>query len=123
MVCDIIEASWAATGEVPCDRMPVITMSPRVRRVANILREFLFERVYIPLGRMEESQRAREVLHLLYRHFCQNPQEIPGDYWIRGEDVERVVVDYIAGMTDNFALRTAERIRPGITRGAFLWRV
>src|SRR3989304_10501951 len=52
MVCDVIDQSWPASGLDDGGRPPVITMSPRVREAANMLREFLFQRVY-------EARQAR----------------------------------------------------------------
>jgi len=125
MVWDIVEASWPATGEVglPQGQRPIIMMSPRVRQAMNLLREFMFQRVYNAEGQSQESKKAREVLELLYHHFCQDPSLLPEAYRQREQPVERAVVDYIAGMTDNYAISVAERIRPGITQGVFGWRV
>jgi dGTPase len=105
MVCDIVDQSWSATGLVP-GQAPIIAMSPEMLRVANGLRGFLFENVYDVQTAREETDRAREVLRFLYRHFIDNPDMLPSD-WSSEDDMERRVVDYIAGMTDNFALRIA----------------
>lgn len=109
LVLDVVERSWSATGE-SADKAPAITMSPEVRAVANILLEFLFERVYHVRAAKEETERAREVLRLLYRYFSENPQRLPGEFLSRSDSVERAVIDYIAGMTDQYALRLAEGI-------------
>ncbi|MFQ5859962.1 MAG: deoxyguanosinetriphosphate triphosphohydrolase [Dehalococcoidia bacterium] len=123
MVWDIVEASWPASGavELAKGQRPSITMSPTLRQVTNTLREFLFQRVYLPAGEGAAGQRAREVVHLLYRHLCQHPEQVPPEFFRPGETAERAVVDYLAGMTDNFALRTAEGIQPGISQGVFQW--
>ena len=124
LVTDIVEASWVCTGLVEGDnRRPTITMSPRVRRAMNLLREYLFARVYLPEGESEQSQRAQEVVAFLYRHFTAHPEEVPEEYWIREEPPERMAVDYIAGMTDQYALRMAGRLCPGISGEAFSGRV
>ena len=116
LVTDIVESSWAASGEasLPSGRRPTISMAPKIRGAVNILREFLFQKVYLPAGQGEDGRCAREVVGLLYSHYCQNPEEIPPEYSLRGEIKERAVVDYIAGMTDRYALLKAEKIRPGI---------
>ena len=110
MVTDIVAASWAATGENGLDAHPATRMSDGMRETVNVLREFMFERVYMPEDQGEEGNAAREIVRLLYRHFDDNRSTIPGEY----HDEEWAVVDYIAGMTDQFAIRTAERIEPGI---------
>ena len=109
LVSDVIESSWAATGAEGEER-PAISMSPQVVAAANSLRQFLFERVY---GRArEEAERAGEVVRLLFQHFLEHPGKLPEEYTLRGDSVERKAVDYIAGMTDNYALRLAEEVSP-----------
>jgi len=109
MVSDIIDNSWAARGY---DRMiidkPTISMSPQILEATNILREFLFERVYNVHSAQEEARRAREVIHLLYNCFKEHEDRLPPEYRAYSDDTERRVVDYIAGMTDQYALRLAE---------------
>ena len=110
MVTDIVTASWAATGENGLGAHPSIRMSDEMRETVNVLRDFMFERFYVPEDQGEEGIAAREIVRLLYRHFDDNRSTIPGEY----HDEERAVVDYIAGMTDQYAIRMAERIEPGI---------
>ncbi len=109
LISDVVEQSWAATGWDK-DKMPGITMSPGVRDAANALREFLFQNVYDVRAAREESQRARGVVRLLYQYFTKNPDKLPEEFLSRGDSVERAVVDYIAGMTDQYALRMAEEV-------------
>ena len=109
MVSDIIDNSWAARGY---DRMiidkPTISMSPQILEATNILREFLFERVYNVHSAQEEARRAREVIYLLYNCFKEHEDRLPPEYRAYSDDTEQRVVDYIAGMTDQYALRLAE---------------
>jgi len=109
LVSDAVESSWAATGAGSQEK-PVINMSPQVVEAANSLRQFLFERVY---GRArEEAERAREVVLVLFQHFMEHPEKLPQEYTLRGGSVERKVVDYTAGMTDNYALRLVDEVSP-----------
>jgi len=109
MVSDIIDSSWAARGY---DRMitdkPTISMSPQILEATNILREFLFERVYNVHSAQEEARRAREVIYLLYNCFKEHEDRLPPEYRAYSDDMEQRVIDYIAGMTDQYALRLAE---------------
>ena len=70
-----------------------------------------------------EGKNARVVVEFLYEYFSKHPDEIPERYFLEGEPLSRVAVDYIAGMTDQFALHTAEGLRPGIASAVFLGRV
>ena len=118
MVSDIVESSWAASGEVslPDGLRPAISMSIEIGEAVNILREFLFHRVYLPASTGEEGDTARRVIDLLYHHYCHNSQEISSEYGLREETPERIAVDYIASMTDYYALRVAENLQPGIAK-------
>ena len=70
----------------------------------------MFERVYMVEDAGEESAAARRIVALLYRYLDDNREVVPPEYG-RGD---RAVVDYLAGMTDHYAIRMAEKIEPGI---------
>jgi len=101
MVSDIIENSW---------EQPAIAMSPEVLTATDTLRKFLFQRVY-NLAR-KEAETGREVMCRLYEYFKTHQEKLPREYHMHSEEAEQGVVDYIAGMTDQFALRLAEEIKP-----------
>ena len=117
MVTDIVESSWAATGErsAPDEERPAICTSPEMRGAVNALREFMFTKVYIPEDSGEEGQAARRVVRLLYRYFNAHRDEIPQEYQARSRCEDQAVADYVSGMTDRFALRVADRIEPGVS--------
>ena len=125
LATDIVTASWPASGLAETGLIgngsvrPAITMGPAAREAMIELREYMFQRIYLPLGETEQSRVAQEVVELLYGHFSENPEEIPPPYFGAGEAPDRAAVDFIAGMTDHYAIRFAERLRPGITRGVF----
>lgn len=112
MVSDIIDSSWAASGydKIEIER-PKITMSPAILDATNVLREFLFQRVYHVKSAEEESKKAREVVCHLYRYFTKHEDGLPPEYFTYSVDTERRVVDYIAGMTDQYALRVAAGLK------------
>ncbi|TMG05694.1 MAG: deoxyguanosinetriphosphate triphosphohydrolase, partial [Chloroflexi bacterium] len=111
LVCDIIENSWAATGETGIPRSEIrIGMSDKVASAANTLREFMFQRVYLWEGRREESEQAKRVISVLYNHFIQHPEGMHTDFGVASDPLWRRVADFVCGMTDQFALATAERL-------------
>jgi len=109
MVSDIIYHSWAARGDgaMPC---PTIGMSPQILEATNSMRDFLFDRVYSLRSAEEEAERAREVIRSLYGYFNNHEDKLPPEYSVYSDEIERRVVDYIAGMTDQYALRLAEEL-------------
>ncbi len=111
MVCDIIDYSWAASGrEAQAQDSPKIGMSPQILEATETLRKFLFDRVYNLHADQKETEKAREVIRLLYRYFNEHEDELPSEYCLHSDETERGVVDYIAGMTDQYALRMAEEL-------------
>ena len=109
MVCDIIDYSWAVRGDI-IKESPTIGMSPQILKASNILLEFLFDRVYNVQAVQKEAEKARRVVQSLYNYFIKHEDRLPLEYRLYSDETERRVVDYIAGMTDQYALRLAEEL-------------
>jgi dGTPase len=89
-----------------------VTMDASTLAVMNQLRDFMFERVYESADLQREQQRAVAIIRRLADHHLEHPDEIPVSY---REDDAAVVVqvsDYVAGMTDRFALALHDRLFP-----------
>ncbi|MCX7911757.1 MAG: deoxyguanosinetriphosphate triphosphohydrolase [Dehalococcoidales bacterium] len=113
MVSDIIITSWDVRTCQRPDRIGekrYIRMSEPVLKAAYIMNEFLFKNVYQPCSNSPQANRAREVLRLLYGYFTTHQDRVPPEFYRPGEPAGRGIVDYIAGMTDQFALRLADEI-------------
>jgi len=110
LICDIVETSWAATGEVRGVAEPVIRLSPRIAAVANELREFMFRRVYYYDTTRREAEEGKQVVMFLFRHFVSNPGGISRDYSLASDPVERRAADFVSGMTDRYAIRLAAEL-------------
>jgi len=76
----------------------------------------MFENVYRPEDVGDEGQCAREIIRLLFHYYSSKKDEIPKEYEVRSESEDQAVVDYISGMTDQFAIRTADSISPGVAK-------
>ena len=111
MVCDIIENSWAATGFGDLKTRPSIKMSNAVLEATNELRNFLFENVYRAQSKEPEAIEARNIVKSLYKYFTIHMDEMPPEYRQLSDETERCVVDYIAGMTDQYATNLSHQIR------------
>ena len=86
-------------------------MSARVAAATDELRDYLFENVYLWEERLAEADRARRVIEFLWYHFLAHPEEVAASGYTRPDDaLARRVADYIAGMTDQFAIATAARL-------------
>ncbi len=87
-----------------------IAMSPEMWDIQTELRIFMFQRVYLGSEAKREELKARKLITDLFQYFMENPDEVretAGERY-RGEDHLQHVVDYIAGMTDRFAIRKYE---------------
>ncbi len=89
-----------------------IMMSDEIREAFTKLRTYMFEHVYTnPVAKGQEQKAERLVEHL-YGYYLKNPNRLPDEYRkmieSMGESPERVVADYVAGMTDKYAVMTYE---------------
>jgi dGTPase len=91
---------------------PVIAMSGVVAEATERLRDFMFERVYLDSLAKTEEQKAMYVIRRLYEYFFEKPNYLPEEYIYLMERYgkEQAVCDYIAGMTDRYAVRTFQDI-------------
>lgn len=80
-------------------------------RLMSELRSFLFARVYTnSLAKTEDAKQTR-VVRSLFDYYCNHPDEMPREFWPDGqENATTKVVDYVAGMTDRFAIKTYETL-------------
>jgi len=70
----------------------------------------MFQRVYLWEGRREEAERAKRVVRFLFQYYLSRPEEIESGFVISSDPPWRRTADYVAGMTDGFALAAAERL-------------
>ncbi len=83
-----------------------VCLSPGVDKALKDLRSFMFERVYRnPVAKGEES-KAKAMLQQLFEYYVKHPEALPEDFQpqLSFDGMERIVCDYIAGMTDNYAV-------------------
>ena len=83
-----------------------IILSPKVDTALKELRSFMFEHVYRnPVAKGQES-KAKDMLRRMFEYYINNPHKLPEDFQpqMSFDGLERTVCDYIAGMTDNYAV-------------------
>ena len=83
-------------------------MSPEIADAMQELRSFLYRNLYTNAVAKSEEKKAQIMLSELYRYYVTHTADLPEDYRKlideRGEPLERVVCDYISGMTDSYAI-------------------
>lgn len=90
----------------------VLGMHPSISTAMNELRDYLFQTVYRnPIAKGEES-KARAMLQALYTYYSKHPEKLPADFipQLDFDGMPRVICDYIAGMTDKYAIAKYEDI-------------
>ena len=101
MVGAVVEASH---------RDGIVKMDDEYLDVMGELRDFMFERVYLRPASEAEKEKAILVIQELVGYFQAHPQEVPDSYTVAEADPLTRAVDYVAGMTDRFALTTHDRL-------------
>ncbi|HEX6130006.1 MAG TPA: HD domain-containing protein [Candidatus Limnocylindria bacterium] len=91
-------------------RVGEVRMDAETLAVMNELRDFMFERVYQSPEQRVRQERAIQILHDLMEHHLANPDQIPDTYRQHGAPAVVQVADYVAGMTDRYALATHQRL-------------
>lgn len=97
LTCDMVQTA-SESGK--------ICLSPQVDKALLDLRSFMFEHVYRnPIAKGEEV-KAQDMLKRLYEYYVNHPEALPEDFQpqLSFDGMERTVCDYIAGMTDNYAV-------------------
>lgn len=99
LVKDIVNSSMGTNS---------ILMSEEIEDAMNALRKFMFENVYIGSTAKIEETKVKGIIEGLFTYFCENAVRLPiqtqETAWKEG--IERAVCDYIAGMSDKFAVYT-----------------
>ena len=87
-----------------------IRLSDEVFRALDAMRDFMFERVYLRDEARSEQDKAISLVRTLFAYYLDHPDEVPQEYHRAPGDLPTRVADYIAGMTDRYALRTYEQL-------------
>jgi dGTPase len=120
MVNDLIGETRARTqGLTSIDQIrgagrPLAAFSPALAGAERQLKQFMYDKLYYHADQIATATRAREVTASLFAAFAADPA-LMGDGWatrlpIQEPDRARHIADYIAGMTDRFAISAYARI-------------
>jgi dGTPase len=113
---DLVASTRALLGQhAPTDAdavrrlPPLVAFSAPMRQASAELKRFLFGALYRHAQVRQSTGRARQVVAELFAAYVQRPAEMPEEHASQPQR-ERAVADYIAGMTDRFALREHQRL-------------
>ncbi len=101
-ITDIYENSYGKNA---------VGMSSEVMNATNELRSFMFEKVY-ELANKSIQERAERMLTQLYEYFTKHTEKLPKPYYrlLERDPAQRVVCDYLSGMTDRYAISVFENV-------------
>ncbi len=102
MVKDVVEASLKSGLEK-------IAMSKEIGKAVTELRDFLYDRVYLNPQARSEIEKAEKIITDLYEYILKNPDDYIKSY-PQGDSLEKRAGDFIAGMTDRYALGLYEKL-------------
>ncbi len=108
-----IAAAGVQTIEDVRNAPPLIAFSDAMKAEAQELKRFLRQNLYQHYQVNRMTSKARRIVTDLFGIFLSGPQLLPPDYQLAGDDVlrqARKVADYIAGMTDRYAMREYRRL-------------
>ncbi len=103
MIVNIIENSLGGNG---------IRMSEDFQEATNRLRKFMFENVYVGSIAKKEEAKAERMVKELFLYLLHHPELLPSDFqqFIPHDGIEQVVLDYVAGMTDRYAVKKFQEV-------------
>jgi dGTPase len=92
-----------------------LAMEPEVLAAMQRFRAFMFERVYLRPEAVRQAHKAVQILRDLVDHFLEHADEMPMSYRHLASPLRTQVIDFVAGMTDRYALRTHDELfRPQV---------
>ena len=90
-----------------------VEMTPEIAEAMRELRTLMFRSVYNNPVAKKEERKARTMLQEMYLYYSRHPEQMSREYQkliVEGENRERVVCDYISGMTDQYAMAKFKEI-------------
>lgn len=92
-----------------CEEMD---MMPEIRQAHDALHAFMYRTIYSGSAAKTEDHKAQELIRRLYAHYQAYPEQMPEEYQALAErfSVDRAVCDYIAGMSDDYAIWDYEKL-------------
>jgi len=112
----LAEARLRSIDDVRRHKKPVIAFSPKMREEATALKRFLSEHMYQHPRVYRVMTKAQRVVRELFTAFMDKPRLLPVEHYGLARDASddagraRVIADYVAGMTDRFALEEHDRL-------------
>jgi len=110
-----------SAAEVRAAGRQLAAFSPAMREHERVLKRFMYDRLYYHEEQMETARRAHEVISRLFAAYHRDPATMPEEWRVSLPESEpqrsRHIADFIAGMTDRFAITQCARIYGSMPEG------
>ena len=83
----------------------IVNFSPEMISKSKNIKSFLYDNVYNHQNLLAKRQNVEIIISNLFKYFYNSPNKLPNDWRFINEPIERVICDYISGMTDRYASR------------------
>jgi dGTPase len=83
----------------------IVSFSPLMNSKSKDIKSFLFDNVYNHQNLLDKRQNVEKIISNLFKYFYNFPNKLPNDWRSINEPIERIICDYISGMTDRYASR------------------
>ncbi|MFW6006454.1 MAG: deoxyguanosinetriphosphate triphosphohydrolase [Bacillota bacterium] len=105
MVKDLVRSSWQKND---------IVRSSEIKNATKLLRNYLFENVYIGSKAKKQENKAKDLLIYLFDYYQKNLNKLPEKFYKRlkknNESKNQIIIDYIAGMSDVYAINKGKEL-------------
>jgi dGTPase len=110
-----------SAAEVRAAGRQLAAFSPAMREHERVLKRFMYDRLYYHEEQMETARRAHDVISRLFAAYHRDPTTMPEEWRVSLPESEpqrsRHIADFIAGMTDRFAITQCARIYGSMPEG------
>ena len=90
--------------------LQMVTMEADVLKAMLDLRQFLYQTVYELSIPQKELLKAKKIISDVYVHVLDHPEEFLSKFRTKGDSIEQMTTDFVAGMTDRYAIRLYEKL-------------
>ena len=88
----------------------IVSFSDQMQKNCNTVKEFLNTYVYNHVNLLDKRNYSKNIVHKLFIYFKHNNNKLPYDWVTQDIEIERLICDYISGMTDRYAINLYKEI-------------
>lgn len=122
---DVLETTWEKIQQLNLKSVEevrhqpiIVSFSEEMKENNRILKKFLYQNLYQHYRVIKMQDKAKRFIQRIFEAYMNEPKQLPPDHWnrMKNESQQRVVCDYIAGMTDRYAMDEYQRLFEPYTR-------